>query len=298
MTTRSDHRRLRRCDVWALGLLVVWTAGCVAPPAQATDYLAAHGLRYWLTVRAKPRPLRLHHLRVDLANPGIEIESAPAPDPDGAGPATAALEPPAAIANRTDAVALVNANPWEAIPDAAGRRNTNWREGQPVRALGLVVSHGRAVSGPAAGHCAFWLDRERRPHVGVPTDLADIREGVAGFGQLLRAGQVLPDPGGPIHPRTALGIDRGGRWLTLVVVDGRQAGYSEGMTLREIADYMQELGCADAVNLDGGGSSILILAGDGRTRRVMNDPSTKRDGVSVPRPIPVALVIRAVENPP
>jgi exopolysaccharide biosynthesis protein len=47
------------------------------------------------------------------------------------------------------------------------------------------------------------------------------------------------------------------------------------------------------VNLDGGGSSIMIAAGRDGVRHVINDPCTKRSGVSLPRPIPVALVIRA-----
>ncbi|MBA3891366.1 MAG: phosphodiester glycosidase family protein, partial [Gemmatimonadaceae bacterium] len=51
------------------------------------------------------------------------------------------------------------------------------------------------------------------------------------------------------HPRTAVGIGDGGRRLVLVVVDGRQEGYSEGMTLPELARLMLELGARDALNL-------------------------------------------------
>ena len=62
------------------------------------------------------------------------------------------------------------------------------------------------------------------------------------------------------HPRTAVGIARNGRRLLLVVVDGRQTGYSDGMTLRELADVMRALGARDAINLDGGGSTTLVYA--------------------------------------
>ena len=65
------------------------------------------------------------------------------------------------------------------------------------------------------------------------------------------------------------------------------------MSLHALAVYMRDLGCSSAVNLDGGGSSIMILADRDGVRHVINDPCTKRKGVSVPRPIPVALVIRA-----
>ena len=83
-----------------------------------------------------------------------------------------------------------------------------------------------------------------------------------------------------------------GRTLYLVVVDGRQSGYSEGMSTGELAAYMLELGCRQAINLDGGGSSIMLAADGKGGYRTLNDPSTKVDGKSVARPIPVGLAIR------
>ena len=68
------------------------------------------------------------------------------------------------------------------------------------------------------------------------------------------------------HPRTAVGID--GRRLVLVAVDGRQEPYSVGMTLDELAALMVELGCKDALNLDGGGSTTIWVRG-----KVSNSPS-------------------------
>lgn len=62
------------------------------------------------------------------------------------------------------------------------------------------------------------------------------------------------------HPRTAVGFDgRGGAFV--VIVDGRQPGYSTGATTRETANLMQGLGAVDAVMLDGGGSSQLAFGG-------------------------------------
>ncbi|MEL7240094.1 MAG: phosphodiester glycosidase family protein, partial [Planctomycetota bacterium] len=80
------------------------------------------------------------------------------------------------------------------------------------------------------------------------------------------------------EPRTAVGVDATGRWLYLVVIDGRQPGWSGGMTLPQLADYMIALGCSDAVNLDGGGSSSFhAQSSDGEIFR--NRPS---DGVARP----------------
>jgi len=296
MNCNPNHRRMA---LQALALLVISSlASCArtapaAAPAVDAAFLARHGIRYELLVRCEPRPLRIHHLRIDLRHPGIELVAGLADDPDGAGPATASLEPPMSIAQRTQAIVLVNANPWQSTLDEHGQRTTNWREGLPVEALGLSATQGRVRSQPLEGHCAFWLDGAGRAHVGAPPRMEDVREAVAGFVQIIEGGRLLPAPGGPIHPRTALGLDSSGRWLHLAVVDGRQSGYSEGMSLLELATLMKELGCHDAVNLDGGGSSIMILADSAGRRHVVNDPSTKQNGVSVARPIPVALVVRA-----
>jgi exopolysaccharide biosynthesis protein len=62
------------------------------------------------------------------------------------------------------------------------------------------------------------------------------------------------------QPRTAMGVTADGRML-LVVVDGRQPGYSVGMTLQELADLMASLGAQNAINLDGGGSTAMWVNG-------------------------------------
>jgi exopolysaccharide biosynthesis protein len=58
----------------------------------------------------------------------------------------------------------------------------------------------------------------------------------------------------------------------LVEVDGRQPGLSVGMNLIELAELMRALGCTDAMNLDGGGSSTFWLQG-----KIMNSPSDKHE---------------------
>ncbi|MEX2548785.1 MAG: phosphodiester glycosidase family protein [Nitriliruptoraceae bacterium] len=62
------------------------------------------------------------------------------------------------------------------------------------------------------------------------------------------------------HPRTAIGRTGDGEVL-LVTVDGRQSGWSSGLTMRELADVMIALGARDAVNLDGGGATTMTVDG-------------------------------------
>ncbi len=76
------------------------------------------------------------------------------------------------------------------------------------------------------------------------------------------------------HPRTAVGIASEGRRLLLVTVDGRQKPYSDGMTLRELASLMLALGARDAINLDGGGSTAMVVKSPStRELTVVNKPS-------------------------
>ncbi len=78
------------------------------------------------------------------------------------------------------------------------------------------------------------------------------------------------------NPRTGVGIISANHYV-FVVVDGRSKGYSKGMTLTEFARIFEELGCTDAYNLDGGGSSTMYFMG-----RVVNNPlgKGKERGVS------------------
>lgn len=68
------------------------------------------------------------------------------------------------------------------------------------------------------------------------------------------------------HPRTAVGYDDATRKLWLIEVDGRRMPYSDGMTLPELATLMEALGIDEGLNLDGGGSSVMVVLGAARNR--------------------------------
>jgi exopolysaccharide biosynthesis protein len=75
-----------------------------------------------------------------------------------------------------------------------------------------------------------------------------------------------------LQPRTAIGTNQNGRWMVMIVVDGRQPGYSEGCTLQELADMLIKFGGVyDAINLDGGGSSAMVIEKDG-VADILNSP--------------------------
>ena len=88
------------------------------------------------------------------------------------------------------------------------------------------------------------------------------------------------------QPRTAVGVTADGRIL-LVVIDGRQTRWSLGPTMNELARIMRDLGAVDALNLDGGGSSSMVVEGE-----VVNRPSDGHE-----RSIANAIVILPGPDP-
>lgn len=99
-------------------------------------------------------------------------------------------------------------------------------------------------------------------------------------------------------PRTAIGITPAGEWV-LVVVDGRtEMAHSVGLTLEELARLMHALGCVHAVNLDGGGSSVMVIEGVNQLDQLK--PGLASGVVSIPadpgnreRIVPVSMTVVA-----
>lgn len=109
---------------------------------------------------------------------------------------------------------------------------------------------------------------------------------LSGFPELLDRGMSVDDLGvssrpafaAARHPRTAVGFSEDRSTLWLVVVDGRQAPRSVGMSLPELARLFRTLGADEALNLDGGGSSVLVVEGEAVSRP--SDPTGERPVVN------------------
>ena len=74
------------------------------------------------------------------------------------------------------------------------------------------------------------------------------------------------------HPRTAIGYTRD--HLIVLVIQGRFPGIAEGAGLSQVATILQELGCTEAINLDGGGSSCMLI--NGKETIKPSDPAGQR----------------------
>jgi hypothetical protein len=116
-------------------------------------------------------------------------------------------------------------------------------------------------------------------------------EVVGGFPELLDRGRVVGDLGVSARPafaavrqpRTGVGVDPLRNRLWLVVVDGRRPSHSVGMSLPELAEVFQALGAREALNLDGGGSSVMVVRGETRSRPSEEEERTVVNALAVVR---------------
>ena len=160
-------------------------------------------------------------------------------------------------------VLAVNGSPW--IP---------WKEPWNHRyaaKLGLHISDGVLVS-EANKRPSFVVFKNGRCDFIKPEgkdDFSDIMQAISGFGFVLSGG--VPSGGDKkLAPRTGYGLDKNRRYLYIFVVDGRQPAYSMGASQFEVGQILRYLGADDGLNMDGGGSTTLLIRKNGRIRKLNN----------------------------
>ena len=291
---------MARFLLWIPALACGGLTGCGPPnpPDEllvALDAASVHavspvpGLAYF-DVRNSEEPWAVHLLRVDLGRCELGLGVMEAPVSEGS------------RAGRNRVSELVMASGGEVLAAVNGDFFTP--EGEPV---GTEVVNGevrQVRSRPALA----WQPGEV-PWMGLPRAEGDsvlslgwnlsrweadgATQVLGGFPLLLHQGSRVGDLGveerpsfsAARHPRTAVGYDADENLLWVIVVDGRQPGYSDGMTLPELATVFEALDVEEAVNLDGGGSTVMVLEGEavsrpsdsGGERPVVNALAIRRD---------------------
>ena len=150
--------------------------------------------------------------------------------------------------------------------NAGGYDMSNGRPG------GAFIMDGTEIN--RATSTTFWIDMKGNAHItsaqecNAALDSGNVREAVSGFGDIFKDGHATSGLDNFTRAsRTAIGIKADGT-VVMLMVDGRQAPYSVGMTMAEVGAAMEALGCEQAVNLDGGGSSTFATQREG-------EPETK-----------------------
>lgn len=135
------------------------------------------------------------------------------------------------------------------------------------RPSGAFIMSGTVINEPTG--TTFWIDKDGNAHITSAQECnaalaaGNVREAVASFGDIFENGHARSGLDNTTRAsRTAIGIKADGT-VVMLMVDGRQAPYSVGMTMAEVAASMEALGCVEAVNLDGGGSSTFATQREG-----------------------------------
>ena len=254
----------------------------VAPPIMedAIDEVSYpfRGIIRTHRVTSIPRPLNINILEVALTDPGISLFVTPGnPDPERAPCGEV-------IARKTTTFVAefgmqVGINGDFSDPDCSFSGD----EGEPTGVYGLGVSYRKKMPDLMLSEIPRdqYSSHNNRPTLAfTQTNEAyigcyeedkpfppEVYNAVGGNKILVENGRPV-DPttwnsiGGALelHPRTSVGLSSDGSRLIIIVVDGRQERFSEGVTLPEMAEYLIEFGAYTGLNLDGGGSSTLVFS--------------------------------------
>ena len=138
-----------------------------------------------------------------------------------------------------------------------------------------IPQNGYVISGPKSVLQPLLDKKDAELIVNTNPEWKNVKHIISGGPYLVRNSEVFVDMTaqklgaiGGRNPRSAIGYTADNN-LILVAVDGRE-GSSIGMTLMELASFMQSIGCTNAMNLDGGGSTVMYVNG-----QVVNKPQMK-----------------------
>lgn len=138
-----------------------------------------------------------------------------------------------------------------------------------------IPKNGYVISGPKAILQPLLSDKKVKLDINTNPEWKNVKHIISGGPYLIKDNEIFVDMTaqklgaiGGRNPRSAIGYTKDNN-LVLVAVDGRE-GSSIGMTLMELARFMKEAGCTNAINLDGGGSTVMYIDG-----KVVNNPAQK-----------------------
>ena len=230
------------------------------------------GVYYTRAIASEPYPLIIHQVTIDLISEQIEIVTTPGnPTPDG-------LEIDArktsTFVRQFDLQLAINGSFFHPFV-VKHPGNYYPREGERVKVLGQAISNGEEYSAVDNGWNVLCFATDKTARIpGGSVCPENTEHAIPGGAILFRNGKPTNLGKGSFYarryPRTAVGVNASGTKLILLLVDGRQPFYSEGASLPELQALFANKNVETALNLDGGGSTTLVIADP--DIRVLNAP--------------------------
>jgi hypothetical protein len=223
------------------------------------------GVSYLRKELTDPRKLVVHVLSIDTQTPGLQFLVTP-PDFDGGILCTRITS---GFLSQFGMYVAINGDGFSFfLPPPPSVTCT---DGDPVKVNGYAVSQRNVYSPRKTADPIIYFNQ--RNMVTIEDPKGQVINAISGDRLIVNKGKVVKNlPASTPEPRTALGLNRGNRWLQLMVIDGRQQGISEGVTLAELADQMISIGVFTGVNMDGGSSSTMVIRGVNGAPVVVNTP--------------------------
>ena len=237
------------------------------PPRTATSRSLFAGIEYQRQARSQPRPVMMHIVTIDLKTAGLRIFVTPQAEHNSRTTSAFVREFKTKLAiNASYFSPFYDRTPWDYYP----------RSGDRTVPTGETISNGDRHTPPLAKWPVLCISQVNIAKIiDTGTCPPETLNAVAGRELLVSNGRATDqkfaaDEEKP-YPRVAIGIDRQGTKLWLMIIDGKQPLYSEGVTKLELSQLMAKLGVDTAINLDGGGSTTLVVdTGNGAT--LLNAP--------------------------
>jgi hypothetical protein len=252
-----------------LGLLLVPLA-CISPTTlsvpDSTDLNRFNGVTYERIVKDSPRLMVIHIVTIELKANGIKALVTPG-NPESDQPLTARTT--SEFLRAHDLQIAINGSgftPWYDL----GPLGYSPKTGAPVTPFGFAASRGTIYAQDTDEEPTLYIYQTNK--ASIEHLIGKIYNAVSGTHWLVKNGNIVAGLDSEPQPRTALGLNRSGNKLIIIVVDGRQEGYSGGATLEEIAQLLKERGVIRGMNMDGGGSTTLVMEDKNGDPLVVNSP--------------------------
>jgi hypothetical protein len=252
----------------AVGYLLYDRGRPVPLPTKRELY---EGVTYRRVVQFIPRSMVAHIIKIDMKTKGMKLLITP-PDSNGETPLNARTT--SQFLDEFNVQIAINGDgfsPWWSRSPADYYPHV----GEPVAPFGLSASNGEVYATGVQTTIGIkpTLYVSRRNVLSFNNPPNNIHSALSGDRMIVLKGEVAPDLNDrAVEPRTAIGMNRNGRYLYLVVVDGRQPFYSNGATFAELAQILIDQGAYIAMSLDGGGSSTMVIEGEAGQPIILNSP--------------------------